>query len=87
MLEAWELSSKFHCRPSDLYGIEHPVRAFFFDRAVYTFGTALESDLAASTEKSKKPAQAKAIRQRVMAKWLGGFREPSASEEIKKKGW
>jgi hypothetical protein len=78
----------YHCRASELYGISHPVQAFFFDRAVYTFGTSLENDLKESTRKAKKQDQADRIRDRVIAKWLGPttpgvYRDPHAE----RKGW
>lgn len=61
----------FHCRPSELYGIEHPVQAFFFDRGIYTFGTALEYDLNDSTRDTKNQKQTDRVRDRVIAKWMG----------------
>jgi len=49
--------------------------AFYFDRAVFTFGSALEAELEKaghSRGKSKKSdAQIAMARQQVMAKWLG----------------
>jgi hypothetical protein len=82
------MSKTYHSRPSELYGISHPVQAFFFDRAVFTFGTAVENDLKESTRKAKKQEQVDRIRDRVMAKWLGPttpgvFRDPHAE----RKGW
>lgn len=78
--EAWRLSKTYHCRPSELYGIEHPVQQLFFDRAVWLFGSAVEADLNKASEKAKKTSQAQAARARVLAKWLGdenaGFRKP-----------
>lgn len=83
--EAWQLSKTYRCRPSELYGIHHPVQAFFFDRAVWLFGTSLESDLEKSTEKVKKPKQAEQARMRVLQKWLGteviGFRQPAPTRQ------
>lgn len=69
--EAWRLSKTYHCRPSDLYGVEHPVQAFFFDRAIWLFGTTLDSDLEKAAAKAKKATQAEKAQLRVMQKWLG----------------
>ena len=82
------MSKTYHSRPSELYGIQHPVQAFFFDRAVFTFGSAIENDLKESTRKAKKQEQADRIRDRVMAKWLGPttpgvYRDP----HVERKGW
>lgn len=78
--EAWRLSRAYHCRPSELYGIGHPVQAFFFDRALWLYGTTLEADLEKVAAKAKKPKQAEQAQIRVLQKWLGtevlGFREP-----------
>jgi hypothetical protein len=83
--EAWQLSKTYNARPSELYGISHPVQQFFFDRAVYVFGTTLESDLEKAGEKAKKPKQAEQARMRVLQKWLGteviGFREPAPTRQ------
>lgn len=78
--EAWQLSKAYVVRPSELYGMTHPVQAFFFDRAVWVFGTTLESDLEKAGAKAKKPKQAEQARMRVLQKWLGteaiGFQQP-----------
>jgi hypothetical protein len=66
-----------------LYQIEHPVQQFYFDRAVWTFGTAVENDLEKAGEKAKKPKAAEQARLKVLVRWLGteavgGFRQPTA---------
>lgn len=81
MWEAWRLSKVYHCRASELYGISHPVQAFFFDRAVWLYGSTLESDLERAASKAKKPKQAEQAQLRVLQRWLGteaiGFQSPS----------
>lgn len=83
--EAWQLSKAYSRRPSELYGIDHPVQSFFFDRAVYLFGTTLEADLEKAGEKAKKPKQAEQARMRMLQKWLGqeviGFRQPAPTRQ------
>jgi hypothetical protein len=84
MWQAWQLSKAYTCRPSELYGIEHPVQKLFFDRAVWVFGSTLEADLEESGKsRGKKPKsekQTNAARMKVLALWLGaeaaGFRTP-----------
>lgn len=84
--EAWQLSKAYHCRPSELYGIDHPVQALFFDRAVWLFGTTMETDLEKAGEGHKRPAQAEAARMRMLQRWLGteaiGFREPTPTRKV-----
>lgn len=53
------MSQSLRTRPSDLYGIHDELLAYFFDRAVYTFGTAVEADVREASEGSKDNAQAK----------------------------
>lgn len=81
------MAKAYTCRPSELYGIQHPVQELFFDRAVWLFGTSLEAELEQVTNqssKSKKPKSQKQIEQarlKVLNKWLGsqavGFRAPA----------
>lgn len=71
MWEAWLLSKQWKVRPSELYGVNHPVQAFYFDRAVWVFGTTMEADMDKAGQKAKKPKQQEAARLRVMHKWLG----------------
>lgn len=81
------MAKAYTCRPSELYGIQHPVQELFFDRAVWLFGTSLEAELEQvtnSSSKSKKPKSQKQIEQarlKVLNKWLGnqavGFRAPA----------
>lgn len=82
--QAWQLSKAYRCRPSEIYGIEHPVQQLYFDRAVWAFGTTLEGELEKAGNNAKKPRQAEQARQRVLQKWLGsntgdrGYRKPPA---------
>jgi hypothetical protein len=86
--QMWNLAKVWKTRPSQLTHITDPLRAFYFDRAVYTFGTEVETamDEAADGAKSKKEAQRK--RQMALAKYMknadgttasGTFRDPSAA--------
>jgi hypothetical protein len=80
--EAWKLAKAYHCRPSDLYGIRDEVAALSFDRAIYLFGTELESELRAAQDGAKNQQQANIRQQRVMAQWLGTeirYKSPGAA--------
>ena len=91
MWEAWQLSKTLRTRPSELYGISHPVTAYFFDRAVSTFGQAVDADLEEASSKATKAKKAEQARQRVLEKWLGiepTYKDPGApkraDEQLKK---
>lgn len=52
------------------------VTAFYFDRAIYTFGSALEADLERASQSGKgknrkSDSQIAMARQQVMSRWLG----------------
>jgi hypothetical protein len=82
--EAWKLSKAYHQPPSDIYGIEHPVTKFYFNRAVWLFGATLEGELEKAGQGHKKAKSAEAARMRVLSRWLGneaaGFRQPIATK-------
>jgi hypothetical protein len=66
-----------------LYGLEHPVEAFLFDRAVFLFGSSLEADVSDHTKNVKKRKE-EAEQRRIMV-WLdedgsmpGRFASPAA---------
>lgn len=71
----WNQAKEFSCRPSDLVGIESDLWAYYFDRAVFTFGRAIETELdkagRSSGKKKKTDAQIEMARNSIMAKWLG----------------
>lgn len=65
-------------------GIEEQPLAYYFDRAIFTFGRALEAELervGQSKGRHKKTASQIAMaRQQVLARWLGTqrFADPTA---------
>jgi hypothetical protein len=83
---AWQQSKAFHCRPSELLHIEDELTAYYFDRAIFTFGKAVEAELERVSQqgkgKSKRTqAQINMARQQVLNRWVGGprqFRDPAA---------
>lgn len=78
--EAYLLSKSLRTRPSDVYGIRGEFRRYCFDKAVVTFGTALE---AALEEVEAKTDKARALkRARVLDRWLDRelkYRNPVAT--------
>ena len=81
------MARAFHCRPSDIYRLEHPVLAHDFDTAVWLFGTAVENDLEEAASKVKKPEQQNTVRKLRLAVWLGnesGYAQPTPG---KRKAW
>jgi hypothetical protein len=70
-------------RPSELHGIEHPVTAYFFDRAIYTFGTTLEADLEEAGSKAKKEAQAERMRRLRLNTWLNDGTEKKPEQKFR----
>lgn len=63
-----------------MYAISGEFRQFCFDRAVFTFGRALESELNSIKGKNEKSVERR--RARMLDVWLGRplkYREPSAS--------
>lgn len=75
---AYQLAKTYRCRPSELYGITEQPAAFYFDRAIGTFGVFLENKLA-EAEKGKKSENRKAMaRNMVLMRYLGtgAFAQP-----------
>jgi hypothetical protein len=93
----WKRSQAFHCRPSELLGLEDKLIAYFFDRGIWFFGSHVESEVdkagegAARGVKSKgnREALVNGARQRALDKLLDGktakskFRDPMASGVVK----
>lgn len=78
--EAWLLSKAVRTRPSDLFAIQGDFRRYIFDKAVATFGTALEAALDEVTGKTEKSRESK--RARVLDRWLDRelkYRSPVAT--------
>jgi len=66
-----------------MYAIKDEVIALYFDRAVFSFGSSVEADIAEAADKAKNDKQARASATRTLHKWLdqdkvmkGRFRDP-----------
>lgn len=68
------MAKTFRTRPSDFLQVDHPVQAFYFDRAVFNFGTAFDADMDEQEQhKGKRPPKPEAVKlkkQRRLRKWL-----------------
>ena len=62
-------------------------RTYFFDRAIWLFGSALEQDIETATKKIKRESSRESKQALVMARWMndgttdgtrGRFRDPAA---------
>lgn len=85
--EAYLLGKRLKARPSDVYCIDGDWRRFCFDRAILTFGVALEEEL--NNVEGKTESQKETKRARVLQKWLDQplkFREPVATQRVQREG-
>lgn len=86
MWEAWVLSRDLKVRPSELFHISDQLQAYWFDRAVRTFGVALQNDLDRAGMEAKSTRKAEVARLRVMHTWMGTemqYKNPVASNPKK----
>jgi hypothetical protein len=85
--EAWKLSQAYHRPPSEIYRIKDELTGWSFDRAVWVFGSTVESELEAAAHSAKKPQQQMFKQQQVLAKYKLAemkFRDPMAAANVKK---
>jgi hypothetical protein len=79
-MNAWTMSRALGCRPSEVYGIEHALRAYCFDSAVTSWGMALDAELDAAGKDAKDAHTAQRARDRVLRKWVPStarYRDPA----------
>lgn len=58
------------CRPSDMLSLTGSIRRYFFDRAVWLFGSTLDSELEASAQNCKDDREMLRARQMVLNRWF-----------------
>ncbi len=68
--QAWQLSKSYRQTPSEIYGINEQPAAFYFNRAVATFGAALENAMAEAENRAKSDRQKEMAKAMVMKRWL-----------------
>lgn len=73
MWQLWNLAKTWNCRPSELINIDSDWTAFCFDRAIATFGNALNHELESVEGKNAKTVQSK--REQVLRNWIPEARE------------
>lgn len=78
------MSQSLRTQPSAILRTSNTFAAFCIDRAVFTFGTIVESDMQEAEENTKTAKAAKAARAAVLDKWLnvskkavGRFADPA----------
>lgn len=74
------MAKTYRTRPSEMFQIADGYTALCFDRAVFSFGSALESELESIEGKNEKETARK--RERTLHKWLDiplKYRNPAAT--------
>jgi hypothetical protein len=56
--------------PSELLDITHPLRAFYFNRAVAVFGTRVDAEIDEMTRDKKNAKAIEAAANMAVAKWI-----------------
>ena len=78
------MSQSLHTQPADLLAISNSLHRFFFNRAIYRFGSMLDAELEEISNKAKKAGSAQAKQKMRLALWLdegqgGLYKDPAAS--------
>lgn len=81
MWEAWTLAKQLRSKPSEIYNVRDELAAFCFDRAVTTFGLAVENDIHEGTQDAKDQADGTRKASMILDRWL---REPGRELDSKK---
>lgn len=78
----WKMAQEWRRRPSEFLDIQDPLVAYYFDRAIYVFGTAVENDMEEQRGKAKDSKKGDQAAQRAFNKWINPaperFRDPLA---------
>lgn len=76
MWEIWNLAKTYKARPSDLVDVSDKLNAFYLDRAVFMFGTHVESEMEKAASDAKDQQTSIRKRQAVLDKYLGTEKKP-----------
>lgn len=80
------MADKFRVRPSELLAIADPLTAYYLDRAVHTFGTAVVADIKEQTKDAKTQSAADRTAATTLGKWLNTtekqFRDPAKENRV-----
>lgn len=87
------MAKTWKTKPSEILRIQDELHAYFLDRAVTTFGMAVEAELDEASANAKDSKKATQARKRIMDKWLDitpSYRDPMAGkskvEDVPQKG-
>lgn len=78
--QTYQSCKAYRCRPSELLDITEQPTAYFLDRAVQAFGTALETELEKAGQGKKSKGQVAMAQRMILNRWLrtpGQFAEPT----------
>ena len=70
LLTAWQMSNQWGTLPSELYSIDDPLAAYYFNRAVMYFGSAYEADIEDAVEGARSREQGRRAAEAVKSRWL-----------------
>lgn len=84
MWEAWQISKLYGVIPSELYGIDDPLTAFCFNRAIGIFGSTVDAEIEQAGANAKTDRARQMSQNMVLVKWIpelqaGKFRTPKAT--------
>lgn len=82
MWDTWTASKAMHCRPSSYLGLSDPMVCYYFDKAVYHFGSLVDADLNEAENTKGKKVSDKTIagrKQNVLNKWMPPPASPDGS--------
>lgn len=65
------MSQDYQATPAEIMGVSDPLAAVYFNRAVYAFGSRLESELARIDNSNKSEPRKAMMRNMVYTRWLG----------------
>lgn len=66
--QTYQQAKFYRCRASELLHIDNPIAAYFFDRAVFAFGSSLSAELEKCDGKEKAEIERKQMR--VFQRWI-----------------
>ena len=77
MWEAWQMAKVYHTLPSLIFNIEDPLTAYYFNRAVFIFGSNVETEMQNAEMLAKSDQARIAARKKVLRRFLGDYTNES----------
>lgn len=85
MWEVWLMSQSMSKRPSEILYLRSSLVAFYVDRAIWRFGSAIDAELSQAENNAKNEKAAMSKRLMILSKWIpesrnskGMYRDPAA---------